>query len=133
VAWIESLMNPSARNSFGSVGLWQFQPETARKYGLRVDGAVDERTDPAMSSHAAAQLLAERFAEFGDATLIALVSYNRGAEPMRAMLRVIAAEKGSWRSGQRSYWHLYRMRRLPRETMDYVPKVVAALADEAAP
>lgn len=58
---MESLTDPSAENSFGSVGLWQFQPDTAGAYGLHVDGAVDERADPAKSSHAAAQLLADRF------------------------------------------------------------------------
>jgi soluble lytic murein transglycosylase-like protein len=135
LAWVESRMDPSAENSFGSVGLWQFVPETAGAYGLHIDGAVDERADPARSSHAAAQLLADRFAEFGgDATLIAVMSYNLGESKTRALLHAIAMEKGSWRSGQRSYWHLYRMRRLPQEAMDYVPKLVAAaLFDQSTP
>jgi hypothetical protein len=135
LAWVESDMNSSAANTFGSVGLWQFQAEKAREYGLRVDGAVDERFDPAKSSHAAAQLLANLLAEFGDAAaLIAVASYNYGEGKMRALLHEIASEKGSWRSGQRSYWHLYRMRRLPQETMGYVAMIVAAaLVDDSIP
>jgi Transglycosylase SLT domain len=135
LAWVESDLQPTAANTFGSVGLWQFKAEKAREYGLRVDGAVDERIDPVKSSHAAAQLLADLFAEFGgDAALIAVVSYNLGEGKMRARLHEIAREKGSWRSGQRSYWHLYRMRRLPKEAMGYVPMIVAAaLLDDSTP
>jgi hypothetical protein len=135
LAWFESGMNPSAQNSFGSGGLWQMRVDTARKYGLRVDGTVDERFDPVKSSHAAAHLLADDFAEFGgDATLIAVVSYNLGENKTRVLLQEIAAEKGSWRSGRRSYWHIYRMRRFPAETRDYVPRIIgAALLDDATP
>jgi hypothetical protein len=135
VAWFESGMNPSAQSPVGAAGLWQFRAETARKYGLRVDGTVDERLDPIKSSHAAAHLLADGFAEFGgDATLIAVVSYVLGENRTRALLQGIAMEKGSWRSGRRSYWHLYRMRRFPQEVRDYVPRIVAAaLLDDGTP
>jgi hypothetical protein len=135
LAWVESDLQPSAANTFGSVGLWQFRAEKAREYGLRVDGEVDERVDPVKSSRAAAQLLADLFAEFGgDATLIAVVAYNHGEGKMRALLHEVAREKGGWRSGQRSYWHLYRMRRLPQEAMGYVPLIVgAALLDDSTP
>ena len=121
LAWVESLMDPSAANSRGSVGLWQFLPETARAYGLHVGGAVDERADPARSSHAAAQLLADRFAEFGgDATLIAVVSYNLGDVRTRALLHSIAMEKGSWRSGHAATGTLPNAP-LPREAMGTFP------------
>ena len=49
VAWLESQMDPSAQGALGALGLWQFLPESARAYGLRVDGVSDERTDPAVS------------------------------------------------------------------------------------
>ena len=103
--------------------------------GLQIDDAVDERADAARSSRAAAHHLADLFAEFGgDATLLAVVSYNFGAGNTRELLHQISMEKGSWRSGRRSYWHLYRMHRLPQETMDYVPRLVAAaLLDDSRP
>ena len=82
-----------------------------------------------------AQMLADRFAEFGgDASLIAVMSLNLGDGPTRTLLHGVAREMGSWRSGQRSYWHLYRMRRLPPEAMDYIPRIVAsALLDQSTP
>jgi hypothetical protein len=56
-------------------------------------------------------------AEFGgNATLTALGSYNPGAESIRRLLRARSREKG-WRTAQRSYWHLYRMRPLSEEAM----------------
>lgn len=135
VAWIESAMNPIAQGPLGSTGLWQFRADTARKYGLRVDSTVDDRLDPVKSSRAAAHLLADGFAEFGgDATLIAVVSYFLGENPTRRLLQGIAMEKGSWRSGRRSYWHLYRMRRFTPEARAYVPGfVAAALLDDVTP
>src|SRR5215471_9915706 len=40
---IESGYSNRATSRAGAVGMWQFLPETARRYGLRVDGLVDER------------------------------------------------------------------------------------------
>jgi low affinity Fe/Cu permease len=135
LAWLESEMDPSLKGRYDTVGLWQFAQQSARAYGLRVDAAVDERADPVKSSRAAAHMLANDFAEFGgDATLIAVVSYILGEPKTRALLHDIAMENGSWRSGQRSYWHLYRMRRLSPEAAAYVPKLVAAaLLDHSTP
>ena len=131
LAWVESNMVPSQLGRAGARGLWQLSPELARAYGLRVDAVSDERTDPARSSRAAAHCLADRFAEFGgDATLLAVVSYYLGDTKVRRLLYEIAMEKGSWRTGQRSYWHLYRMRRFSPEVTGFVAKFIAvALLD----
>ena len=43
---IESGFNPVAVSHAGAKGLWQFMAPTARLYGLRVDGWLDERLDP---------------------------------------------------------------------------------------
>jgi membrane-bound lytic murein transglycosylase D len=135
LAWVESNMVPSQVGRAGARGLWQFPPELARAYGLRVDVLADERTDPVKSTRAAAHHLADLFAEFGgDATLLAVVSYNLGEGKMRGLLREIAMEKGSWRTGQRSYWHLYRMRRFSPEVTGYVATFIAvALLDGSTP
>src|SRR5882724_11894140 len=39
---IESGYSNDAVSKAGAVGMWQFIPETARRYGLRVDRYVDE-------------------------------------------------------------------------------------------
>ena len=43
MAVAESALREDIRSSAGADGVWQFIPETARRYGLRVDGEIDER------------------------------------------------------------------------------------------
>lgn len=54
---VESNLNPSARGRDGSVGLWQFQPRTARAFGLQVSKNVDDRLCPRKSTIAAVKYL----------------------------------------------------------------------------
>src|SRR5205085_7198127 len=65
VAWTESQFNPFAESGVGAEGMWQFMPGTARQFGLRVDGNVDERVDVNKSTRTAAKYLANMRAEFG--------------------------------------------------------------------
>jgi hypothetical protein len=58
-------------------GVWMFIPETARRYGLEVSAAKDERLDVARESQAAAALLEDLHAKYGDWRL-ALAAYNQG-------------------------------------------------------
>jgi membrane-bound lytic murein transglycosylase D len=107
--------------------MWQMMPGTARELGLRVDEKVDERLDVRKQTRAAARKLANLLAEFGaDSFMLALASYNRGEAGVRRVLHQIAQEKGGFRKEKRDFWHLYRLKRLPTETMDYVPRVLAA-------
>ena len=53
---IESAYVPTLTSRAGAHGIWQFMPDTAREYGLRVDWWVDERADPERSTRAAAAL-----------------------------------------------------------------------------
>ena len=46
VVHVESRFNPWALSPKGARGLWQLLPETARRFGLRVDARSDERVDP---------------------------------------------------------------------------------------
>lgn len=127
VAWTESRFNPMARNPSGARGMWQMMPVTARQFGLRVDGKVDDRTDVNMQTRAAARHLANLLAEFGeDAFMLAMASYNRGENGVRAVLHKIAQTPGGFKKQNRDFWHLYRMKLLPSETMEYVPKILAA-------
>jgi soluble lytic murein transglycosylase-like protein len=127
VAWTESGFNPQARNPSGARGMWQMMPVTARQYGLRVEGTVDERTDANKQTRAAARHLANLLAEFGeDAFMLAMASYNRGENGVRRVLHKIAQTPGGFKKHNRDFWHLYRMKLLPTETMEYVPKILAA-------
>ena len=127
IAWAETQFDPAARSRAGAAGMWQLGADTARNYNLRVDGRADERLDPVKSTRAAARYLANLLAEFGeDSFMLALASYNRGESGVRRVLHQVASEPGGFKKKRRDFWHLYRLKKLPEETREYVPKVLAA-------
>jgi soluble lytic murein transglycosylase-like protein len=127
IAWAETQFDPDQTSPAGARGMWQMTPGTARELGLRVGDGVDERVDVQKQTRAAARKLANLLAEFGsDSFMLAIASYNRGEAGVRRVLREVAKEKGGFRKEKRDFWHLYRLKRLPPETRDYVPRVLAA-------
>jgi membrane-bound lytic murein transglycosylase D len=127
IAWAETQFDADAVSPAGAKGMWQMTSGTARELGLVVDAQVDERVDVAKQTRAAARKLAALLAEFGsDSFMLALASYNRGEFGVRRALREVAKEKDGFRKEKRDFWHLYRMKKLPEETRDYVPRVLAA-------
>lgn len=112
LAMIESGFKTKARSSAGAVGPWQFIRGTARRYGLSVDYWVDERRDVVRSTEAACQYLSHLYGIFQDWNL-AMAGYNSGEFRVQSAVR---------RAGSRDFWQL----RLPRQTQDYVPKMMAA-------
>lgn len=118
---IESGFNPTARSRVNAVGLWQFMAPTARAYGLRVDEYVDERRDPEKSTDAALRHLTDLHTQFGSWYLTA-AAYNGGAGRVgRVMRSVLGRERGQ---GEGDFWRIRH--RLPRETREYVPLMLAA-------
>ena len=127
VAWAESNFDPNAKSGAGAAGLWQFGKDTAKVFKLRVDKQVDERLDPEKSTKAAARYLANLLSEFGsDSFMLAMAAYNKGESGVRRALHKIAQEKDGFRKDKRDFWHLYRLKKLPEETREYVPKILAA-------
>lgn len=116
LAVIESGLNPNAVSRAGAAGPWQFMYFTAQDMGLEVGGVIDERRDLVASTDAAARYLAELYDEFGDWALAA-AAYNAGPHRIRQAMRVF---------GEDTYWELARRDALPRETRNYVPKLIAA-------
>jgi len=122
LALVESGYDPAATSPAAAAGLWQFMPGTARQYGLRVSGRVDERRDPVKSTRAAARYLRDLAFEFGgDALLLALAGYNRGENGVRRALKKLDDP-----FSDRSYWRLVERGLLPDETAKYVTRFVAA-------
>lgn len=64
-------------NPSGARGVGQFLPDTARQYGLKVEGDIDERTDPVKSIKATALYLHDLKNLFGDEG-IAIWGYHAG-------------------------------------------------------
>jgi Transglycosylase SLT domain/FHA domain len=129
VAWQESGFDPLAESGARARGMWQFMDFRAREFGMRVDAkrGLDDRTDVLKSTRAAARYLANLLAEFGeDSFMLAIASYNKGENGMRRVLHDIAQQPGGFRKDKRDFWHLYRLKKLPEETLEYVPQILAA-------
>jgi membrane-bound lytic murein transglycosylase D len=127
IAWVESGFDPNAQSGAGAAGLWQMTTTTAQSLGLTVSGNMDERLDPERQTKAAATYLARLLSEFGeDSFMLVLASYNRGENGVRRVLGQVAREPGGFRKDKRDFWHLYRLKLLPEETREYVPRVLAA-------
>lgn len=114
---IESAYLPTLTSRAGAHGIWQFMPDTAREYGLRVDWWVDERADPERSTRAAAKYLKDLHRMFDDWSL-ALAAYNCGPGRVRRTLK---------EAGASSFWELLDAGALPKETRGYVPTFYATL------
>jgi soluble lytic murein transglycosylase-like protein len=121
LALVESSFRPAATSRMGAAGVWQFMPGTARGYGLEVGTWVDERRDPVRASHAAARHLRDLHEQFGGWHLAA-AAYNCGSGCVRRALRL---HGGGPDGGELRYWRIRPY--LPRETRDYVPKLLAAV------
>ena len=65
IALVESALHAGSASPAGAVGPWQFTAPTAKAFGLRVDGAIDERTDLRKSTGAAARYIRELILDFG--------------------------------------------------------------------
>ena len=117
LALVESVWNPKAVSPAAAGGIWQFIPKTATEYGLRVASGNDERADPMKQTRVAAAYLSDLHTIFGDWAL-AMAAYNSG-EP-RVMDAIV-------KNGRANFWELYDKQLLPKETRDYVPKILAAI------
>ncbi len=128
IAMIESGLSPFAVSPVAAVGMWQFMGPTALQYGLRVDTYVDERRDPIAATDAALDYLAWLHERFGGSWYLAAAAFNAGPGRMERILNRHA--EGRLSSGD-AYWRVINY--LPRETRDYVPKMIAVtiLANEA--
>jgi membrane-bound lytic murein transglycosylase D len=116
VVFVESGYSPKAVSSAGAVGLWQFMADTGRVYGLAVETDLDERRSVERSSHAAVKLLADMRDRFGSWEL-ALAAYNMGYKALIDRIKDVSTN---------DFWTLSEIDGvLPRETVLYVPKVLA--------
>ncbi len=114
LAMIESGFQPRARSYARAVGIWQFISSTGRHYGLRHNWWFDERSDVLKSTHAAAKHLRSLYRRFGD-WYLAMAGYNCNPRKVEYNIR---------RYRTRNFW---RLRRLPRQTRNYIPTFLAAV------
>ncbi len=120
LALIESGLSPVARSHAAAVGLWQFIAGTGRRYGLRIDRYIDERRDPVKSTEAALDYLQDLYKRFGS-WYLAAAAYNTGEGRVE---RVLRRHADGQRGDDALFWEIAQ--HLPRETRNYVPKLIAA-------
>ncbi len=113
---VESAFDPFAYSRGHAAGPWQFISSTGRAFGLEQDWWKDDRRDILASTDAALTYLEQLAKRFDGDWLLALASYNAGGGNVsRSITRNKQQNKPT------DFWNLT----LPRETMDYVPKLLA--------
>ncbi len=120
---IESGFMPNAISHAEAVGPWQFISATGQRYGLKQNWWLDERRDFKKSTLAAIRYLKDLHREFGSWYLVA-ASYNMGEGGLRRQIQKYKT---------RDFWALSRLGALPQETVDYVPKILAAMMISKSP
>ncbi|MHA7000900.1 LysM peptidoglycan-binding domain-containing protein [Aeromonas schubertii] len=116
IPMIESTFDPTARSRSNAVGLWQFVPQTGRNFGLAHDRWYDGRKDVVASTRAALDYLEYLNRFFDGDWLNTMAAYNAGEGRVRN-----AIVRNQKRGQSTDYWSLD----LPRETAQYVPKILA--------
>jgi hypothetical protein len=116
LAMVESGFNPKASSPAGACGMWQFIKGTGLRYGLVINGNVDERQNPEKSTRAAAQYLLDLYKQFGS-WYLAAASYNCGEGRVQKELT---------KSNYKNFWELSANKCIPGETRNYVPQMIAA-------
>lgn len=95
----------------GASGYWQFMPQTARDFGLRVNSDIDERQNIHKSTIAAAKYIKALYREF-DSWTLAAAAYNVGEGRLKRQIN---------KQNQDNYFKM----KLNRETASYVYKLIS--------
>lgn len=114
--FVESSFRPHAYSHAHAAGLWQFIPETGKRYGLKQTPAFDGRYDPFLATKAALGYLKDLNRQFNGDWLLALAGYNCGENRVQ---REIDKNRAAGRPTD--FWNLD----LPEETRQYVPRLLA--------
>lgn len=113
---VESAYQPTAQSPKSAAGLWQFIPSTGLDFDLHQSGQYDDRLDITASTQAAMRYMSFLNQHFNGDWLLALAAYNCGLGTVdNAISRNVAEGIDT------DYWSL----RLPEETQEYVPRLLA--------
>ena len=112
---IESAFNPGAYSTSRASGIWQFIPSTGKNFGMQQNWWYDGRRDIVSATNGALDYLQKLHDMFGDWEL-ALAAYNWGEG---------AVQRAQARNRKRGLPVNYTSLRMPDETRNYVPKLMA--------
>ena len=112
---IESAFNPGAYSTSRASGIWQFIPSTGKSFGMQQNWWYDGRRDVISATNGALDYLQKLHDMFGDWEL-ALAAYNWGEG---------AVQRAQARNRKRGLPVNYTSLKMPDETRNYVPKLLA--------
>ncbi len=112
---IESAFNPGAYSTSRASGIWQFIPSTGKNFGMEQNWWYDGRRDIVSATTGALDYLQKLHDLFGDWEL-ALAAYNWGEG---------AVQRAQARNRKRGLPVNYTSLKMPNETRNYVPKLLA--------
>ena len=149
VPMVESAFEPTAVSPKEAAGLWQIIPTTGQEWGLTLAEGYDGRLDIHTSTDVALRYLRYLNKSFDGDWLLALAAYNAGPRAVQEAIKAHAAEPPPATivethpavvralalaalvrpvadpvappQPQSLFWSL----KLPKETQDYVPRIVA--------
>lgn len=113
--FIESAFNPEAFSRAKASGMWQFMPATGKHFQLSQNVFRDERRDVIQSTDAALDYFQRLYKMFGDWEL-ALAAYNWGEGNVSKAIK---------RNQAKRLPTDYKSLKMPDETRNYVPKLLA--------
>ncbi|MCK5876626.1 MAG: LysM peptidoglycan-binding domain-containing protein [Candidatus Marithrix sp.] len=113
---IESAFEAKAISHKSAAGLWQFMPATGKYFGLAQNKWYDGRRDIVASTKAALNYLQTLYNMFDNDWFLALAAYNYGEGNVGKAIR-----RNLKNNRPTDFWSL----ELPRETREYVPKLLA--------
>lgn len=114
--FLESAYKVDARSPLGAEGLWQFMPATAEHLEMTFNASYDARRDIVESTENALNYLQWLNSRVDNDWLLTMAAYNAGLGTVKK-----AIKKNLNRNKPTTFWDL----KLPKETMNYVPHLLA--------
>lgn len=113
---VESAYQPFAYSHARASGIWQFISSTGKRFGLKQNWWYDGRRDIVAATDAALDYLENLHQRFNGNWFHALAAYNSGEGNVEKAIR-----RNKKKGKPTDFWSL----RLPRETRNYVPNLLA--------
>ncbi len=114
IAFVESGFRPNARSPAGAVGMFQFLEESGRRYGLTIQGNIDERKEYSKAARACVRYLRANRNLFGSLVL-GLGSYHHGTGKVTRVLLSTPF------LGARNFGAIFQNKRLGAYSREYIP------------
>lgn len=107
---IESEYNPNSGRHSGPAGMWQIMPDTAHRFGLKINKSYDGRRDVSASTKAALDYLSYLHTILNKDWLMAVAAYQTGEVKIKSL-----------QAGNKSFWQTP----LAHAHTIYLPKLLA--------